>query len=564
MASTDAGVSPVGSVKRFSQAQKRNILVDRPYCVAKYNQNMDGTELMDECISSYRVGVRSKKWYWNIFTWLLDAAINNAWLLYRKHHSKTTNLLFRRELVQLNPLRTTGYQCATKMAGKSGWRFDELENMSQTDVRAIFDQLPSENESVDDDLESVMNDDIPAAGDNDLFDIENMDNILENSEEIENPSASNDLKWSSDDDIPLARRTDIVLPTYWTNDVTYVTKSEPFKESTGPDLPDSVETPTDVLLHHFPEDLICHIVFQTNLYCVQKFGERRHFTPTTASEIKTFLAYYLALETIGHPMKNLEINLLAQLFPAVDSPASKKALANKIYSCGTIRKGRKHYPDLISDKIMQRGQVDWRVSRDGLTALKWMDNRSVLLLGNYHNPSIMETVSRRRKNGSNENIPCPQMIRDHNTHMGYVDRFDMLKSTYEIDKKSHKWWHRVFFYFVDACVLNAVILFQQRGEFHCNNFTSKQFRLAIARGLIGVREQNKRGRPSSEPPQNKFKKVVPYEVRYDKVSHMPERSTLLRCSTLENVHRTICKCSTRQVGLCLNKDRNCFALSHKK
>ncbi|KAJ8954297.1 hypothetical protein NQ318_005880, partial [Aromia moschata] len=114
MASTNAGVSPVGSVKRFSQAEKRNILVDRPYCVAKYNQNVGGTDLMDECISSYRVGVRSKKWYWNIFTWLLDAAINNAWLLYRKHHSKTKNLLFRRESVQVYLAR---YGEAPKMPG---------------------------------------------------------------------------------------------------------------------------------------------------------------------------------------------------------------------------------------------------------------------------------------------------------------------------------------------------------------------------------------------------------------------------------------------------------------
>ncbi|KAJ8937699.1 hypothetical protein NQ314_011755 [Rhamnusium bicolor] len=50
MASTDAGVSPVGSVKRFSLAEKCNILVARPYCVAKYNQNMGGTDLMDEVI----------------------------------------------------------------------------------------------------------------------------------------------------------------------------------------------------------------------------------------------------------------------------------------------------------------------------------------------------------------------------------------------------------------------------------------------------------------------------------------------------------------------------------
>lgn len=114
MASTEAGVSPLGSVKRFSQTEKKTILVDRPYCVAKYNQNMGGTDLMDECISSYRVGIRSKKWYWNIFTWILDAAINNAWLLYRKRNSKTTNLQFRRELVQVYLVR---YGVAPKMPG---------------------------------------------------------------------------------------------------------------------------------------------------------------------------------------------------------------------------------------------------------------------------------------------------------------------------------------------------------------------------------------------------------------------------------------------------------------
>lgn len=114
MASIDAGVSPLGSVKRFSQTGKKTILVDRPYCVSKYNQNMGGTDLVDECIFSYRVRIRSKKWYWNIFTWILDAAINNAWLLYRKRNSKTTNLQFRRELVQVYLVR---YGVAPKMPG---------------------------------------------------------------------------------------------------------------------------------------------------------------------------------------------------------------------------------------------------------------------------------------------------------------------------------------------------------------------------------------------------------------------------------------------------------------
>lgn len=63
--------------------------------------NMGGTDLMDECIATYRIGIRSKKWYWSIFTWILDVAINNAWLLYRKNYPKTSNLEFRRELVQV-------------------------------------------------------------------------------------------------------------------------------------------------------------------------------------------------------------------------------------------------------------------------------------------------------------------------------------------------------------------------------------------------------------------------------------------------------------------------------
>lgn len=243
----------------------------------------------------------------------------------------------------------------------------------------------------------------------------------------------------------------------------------------------------------------------------------------------------------------------------------RKLLANKIYSCGTIRKGRKHFPELKTDKSMKRGEADWRVSKDGIVALKWMDRRSVLLVGNYHDPSIMETTSRKKKNGSAEDIPCPRMIRDYNTHMGYVDRFDMMKSLYEVDRKSHKWWHRIFFYFVDAAVCNAFILYQQRC--YCKSLTLKQFRMSVSRGLIGIVEPTKRGRPSSERPPSNFKKVVPYEVRYGNAVHMPERSTSLpcaKCSTLKDVHRTIWKCSTCQVGLCLNKDRNCFALFHLK
>lgn len=60
MASISAGVTAVGTVKRY--LQKKNVMVNLPYCVAEYNTDLSETDLMNECIANYRVGIRSKKW----------------------------------------------------------------------------------------------------------------------------------------------------------------------------------------------------------------------------------------------------------------------------------------------------------------------------------------------------------------------------------------------------------------------------------------------------------------------------------------------------------------------
>lgn len=66
MASTSVGVQPEGTVKRYCQKEKRHVMVPCPHCVAAYNQDMGGTDLMDQGIAAYRIGMRGKKWYWPI------------------------------------------------------------------------------------------------------------------------------------------------------------------------------------------------------------------------------------------------------------------------------------------------------------------------------------------------------------------------------------------------------------------------------------------------------------------------------------------------------------------
>lgn len=98
MASTSFGVNPIQQVKRYSQAEKKIIQVPRPHVVGMYNKFMGGTDRMDEDLSRYRISIRSKKWYWPILTWLIDAALQNSWILYKSSGRPITNLNFRREV----------------------------------------------------------------------------------------------------------------------------------------------------------------------------------------------------------------------------------------------------------------------------------------------------------------------------------------------------------------------------------------------------------------------------------------------------------------------------------
>ena len=61
---------------------------------------MGGTDQMDQNINNYRISIRGKKWWWPIFTWFVDAAIQNAWLLSQKTNQAKSQVNFRRSIVQ--------------------------------------------------------------------------------------------------------------------------------------------------------------------------------------------------------------------------------------------------------------------------------------------------------------------------------------------------------------------------------------------------------------------------------------------------------------------------------
>ncbi|XP_046681368.1 piggyBac transposable element-derived protein 4-like [Homalodisca vitripennis] len=139
--------------------------------------------------------------------------------------------------------------------------------------------------------------------------------------------------------------------------------------------------------------------------------------------------------------------------------------SQKIQACCTVRKDRVNLPKFFNkDQIMRRGDSDVRCTLAGLVCVKWMYKKPVIFASNYHDPNEKSSVKRKLKNGTKVDVPSTTLVSDYNKHMGYVDKADQLKKCYQIDRRSRKWWHRIFFHFLDVCIVNSYIMFSQQSE----------------------------------------------------------------------------------------------------
>ena len=150
--------------------------------------------------------------------------------------------------------------------------------------------------------------------------------------------------------------------------------------------------------------------------------------------------------------------------------------------------------------------------------------------------------------------------------MNCVDKFDQNKKSCQIDRKAHKWWHRLFFHFVDTAVVNSHVIYKKTTN---KNITMKDFRREISKNLVAKTLVEKRASQNiskmSPIELKKNKPCVPSTIRLEQAAHQPQRGTrrrCARCSTKKNEVRTEWMCSICNVPLCLAKNKNCFALYH--
>lgn len=243
---------------------------------------------------------------------------------------------------------------------------------------------------------------------------------------------------------------------------------------------------------------------------------------------------------------------------------------NNLFSVGTVRINKKELPpDMKKKQKMQRGEHK-SFSKENVAAILWQDNRTVAMLTTAHNPDELITVSRTEKNGSKVNVSCPKAIKDYTAYMRGVDRFDQLKESYSVSRRSRKYWFRLFYFLLDAALVNAYVLFSVYNAGSRTSMKHIDFNKHVAEHLIGNFSSRKKNGFSSAYYMNKNytanqKSIgVPPEIRFSNVGcHLPVELPAYRrcrlCSTAQHDKRSKISCTACKVPLCAVP---CFAKFH--
>ena len=140
----------------------------------------------------------------------------------------------------------------------------------------------------------------------------------------------------------------------------------------------------------------------------------------------------------------------------------RRAKLMRIHLAGTARTSF-GFPRVLRDvegKNLKRGDYVWKMTSDGVLALAWKDTVLAQFMSNWHAPHSTDTVYRRQRGcAQKQAFTAPRVAADYNEFMGAVDQHDALRGSASCSQKSMKWWHTLFWWMLDAAMVNAYCVY---------------------------------------------------------------------------------------------------------
>ena len=78
---------------------RHEVFVDRPVAICDYDRLMGGVDKVDQLIAPYDATRKTVKWYKKLAVHLLQVAMVNAFILYKKSHSRARFLRFQKDVI---------------------------------------------------------------------------------------------------------------------------------------------------------------------------------------------------------------------------------------------------------------------------------------------------------------------------------------------------------------------------------------------------------------------------------------------------------------------------------
>lgn len=146
MGSNFDDIEPLGKVKRWCNERKQKVDFNIPKLFINYNKGMGGVDQMDQSISLYRVAIKGKKWWWVLFTYLIDMAMSNAWrlhvLLSKEDENMTymDQLTFRRTVARayLRPTKATSRPTSSSVLGLDRKNYGHNPERVENPLRCVI------------------------------------------------------------------------------------------------------------------------------------------------------------------------------------------------------------------------------------------------------------------------------------------------------------------------------------------------------------------------------------------------------------------------------------------
>lgn len=239
------------------------------------------------------------------------------------------------------------------------------------------------------------------------------------------------------------------------------------------------------------------------------------------------------------------------LYTSID--LATNLIKNETHLVGIIRKNRENIPKEVTHAQLKRGEFIARESSDGITVMKWKDNREVYVLSTKHSDNYKTTT----KQG--ETVSKPKIVLDYNKAKSAFNLSAQMAAYATPLRKTVKWYKKVGInLLLNIAVVNALIIYQTVTG---NKIPIFEFRKQVLMGLMTRSEQtsNEISRPNRV--KHKF-------IRKDGTCKN-NRRTCQQCykDNVKVMGRVLAKNRTRKVitfcETCPNKPFLCFDCFHK-